>query len=223
MRKPNYINVKEFLVNSPEEKPKGVFLLAHTADAGMATPFLETYAKGVVASGVRVVRFHFPFMEDILRSGLAISPGKKKILTQCFNEVITHCIEKERCPSKSIIIGGKGMGSRIASSIADEHNVAGVICLSYPFYPVDHPYKLKQSRNEHLKTIQTPTLICQGQFDRSGMKKVVKNYILSKSIKLHWLSKCDNDFRPGVLSDRTQEDNLEDVIRTSIEFINKLL
>ena len=135
MLNPRYITIKEFLVDSPEEEPKGIFLLAHGAGEGMANPFMETIARGVSNAGVRVVRFHFPYMEEMLRTGLKRPPSSGKILRQCFSELIVHSVERERCPSKNIIIGGKSMGARIASVVADDHKVAGVICLGYPFHP----------------------------------------------------------------------------------------
>ncbi len=61
MLNPRYITIKEFLVDTPEEEPKGIFLLAHGAGKGMANPFMETIARGVTNAGVRVVRFHFPY------------------------------------------------------------------------------------------------------------------------------------------------------------------
>ena len=223
MKKPHYISVKEFLVNSPEQAPKGIFLLAHDVAKGMANPFLEKFAEGLVAAGLRVVRFNFPYIEDSIRSGVAMTTDNRDILTQSFSEVVIHCIEKERCPSKSIIIGGKGMGGRISTLVADEHKVAGVICLGYKFYPIDHPHRLGSSRNEHLKTIQTPTLICQGQYDPFGIKTEVKKFNFPKSIKFHWLANCDTNFKPGILSDRTQDENLKDLIRACKNFINQLL
>ena len=63
------------------------------------------------------------------------------------------------------MIGGKSMGGRIASLIADEAGVRGLICLGYPFHPVGKP---KQLRVEHLRTINTPTLIVQGERDPFG-------------------------------------------------------
>ena len=45
MQKPRNIAVKEFLVNSPKKKPKGIFLLAHGAGKGAANPFLEIIAQ----------------------------------------------------------------------------------------------------------------------------------------------------------------------------------
>lgn len=215
-----YIAIKEFLVNSPEEEPKGIFLLAHGASKGMASPFMEKIARGVINSGVRVVRFNFPYMEDMLRTGKKNSPNGGKILQRCFSDLIVHCIEREKCPSKNIIIGGKTMGARVASMVADDSKVAGVICLGYPFHPPKKPGRL---RNQHLKTIQTPTLICQGERDPFGKRDNVQQQNYSKSIKFHWLMDGGHNFKPNKLSDRTAEENMEDAINACNKFINQLL
>ncbi|MGI9318821.1 MAG: alpha/beta family hydrolase, partial [bacterium] len=110
--------------------------------------------------------------------------------------------------------------ARVASMIADEHKVAGVICLGYPFHP---PRKPKRNRFEHLKTIQTPTLICQGERDPKGTLEEVRQLELSNSVQLHWLADGDNDFKPRRNSDRTQEENLRDAIRASNNFIQRFL
>ena len=117
-----------------------------------------------------------------------------------------HCINQERCPSKYIIIGGKIMGARIASMVADEHKVAGVICLSYPFHPLKKPNRF---RIKHLKTIQTPTLICQGERDPFGKQEEVLQQFLSKSIHYHWLADGDHNFKPRKMSGRTLDENME--------------
>ncbi|HCK54632.1 MAG TPA: alpha/beta hydrolase, partial [Planctomycetaceae bacterium] len=62
-------------------------------------------------------------------------------------------------------IGGKSMGGRMASLVADECGVAGLVCLGYPFHPPAKPEKL---RTEHLAGLSTPTLIVQGDRDRFG-------------------------------------------------------
>ena len=41
------------------------------------------------------------------------------------------------------MIGGKSMGGRIASLVADEAGVAGLVCLGYPFHPVGKPDRLR--------------------------------------------------------------------------------
>jgi len=220
MTDPLVINVKEFQVNSPEQDPTGVFLLAHGAGFGMATPFMETIAEGVINAGVRVVRFHFPYMEEMLRSGIKKPPNGGKILRQCFSDVIKHTVEQEGVPCKNIIIGGKAMGARVASMIADEHKVAGVICLGYPFHP---PMKPKHARFQNLKTIQTPTLICQGERDPKGRLEEIRQLMLSNSVQFHWLADGDNDFKPAKNSDRTHEENMHDAIQACNNFIMRIL
>jgi len=219
MQTPKYIAVKEFLVNSPKKDPKGIFLLAHGAGKGAANPFLETIAEGAVNSGVRVVRFNFPYMEGMLRSGKRKSPNSGKVLRKCFSDVISHCIESEKVPAKYIIVGGKSMGARAASMIADKHQVGGVICLSYPFHP---PRKPEPLRITHLQSIQTPTLICQGERDPNGRLEDVQRYSLSKSVQFHWLADSDNNFKPRRTSDRSQQENMSDAIEAINRFIDGL-
>jgi predicted alpha/beta-hydrolase family hydrolase len=220
MQKPSHIAVKEFLVNSPKKDPKGIFLLAHGAGKGASNSFLETIAQSAVNSGVRVVRFNFPYMEGMLRTGKRKPPNSGEVLRKCFSDVISHCIEIEQVPAKYIIVGGKSMGARAASMIADKHQVGGVVCLSYPFHP---PRKLQPLRITHLQTIQTPTLICQGEKDRNGTREEVEQFSLSKSIKFHWLADGDNNFIPRNTSGRTQQENMADAMEAINRFIDDLL
>ena len=53
------------------------------------------------------------------------------------------------------MIGGKSMGGRIASMVADDAAVLGVVCLGYPFHP---PGKPEKTRTSHLENLRTPTL-----------------------------------------------------------------
>ncbi len=76
-------------------------------------------------------------------------------------QVVEH-LGRER-----LVIGGKSMGGRMASLVADEAGVAGLVCLGYPFHPVGKPAQL---RITHLMTIKTPTLIVQGERDPFGTR-----------------------------------------------------
>lgn len=194
--------------------------MAHGAGRGMANPFMESMARGLIASGVRVVRFHFPFMEQMVRSGKRLPPDRGGVLRQCYSEVIAHCIEMERCPAKNLIIGGKSVGGRIASMVADEHGVAGVVCLGYPFHP---PKKPGLWRAEQLQSIATPTLICQGENDPFGTRQEVSRLSLSEAVSLHWLAGGDHNFNPHGVPGLTAKDNLEDAIGACNAFIDKLL
>ena len=215
---PDYLLIKEFLVDGPEEASH-LFLFAHGAGLGMATPFMETVARGIAAAGVRVVRFHFPYMEESVRTGRKIPPNGGRILRSCFSEIIRHCIERERCPPGRLVIGGKSMGGRMASMIADEHHVAGVVCLGYPFHPPRQPGRL---RTAHLAKLKTPMLICQGERDPFGTREEAARFALSPAIRFHWLPDGQHDFVPRKSSGRTGEQNLAEAVQATIGFIHSL-
>jgi predicted alpha/beta-hydrolase family hydrolase len=108
------------------------------------------------------------------------------------------------------VIGGKSMGGRVASMLADElfaeKKIAGLVCLGYPFHPPGQPDKL---RTAHLETLKTQTLICQGSRDPFGTREEVAAYRLSPGIELHWLEDGDHDFRPRKASGLTARGNLD--------------
>jgi predicted alpha/beta-hydrolase family hydrolase len=96
-----------------------------------------------------------------------------------------------------LIIGGKSMGGRVASMIADaafaEGRIAGLLCLGYPFHPVGKP---EQLRTAHLAGLQTPALIVQGMRDPFGTPEEVAGYTLSPAIEILWLEDGDHDLKP---------------------------
>lgn len=212
------ILIKEFLVDGLAEASH-LFVFAHGAGVGMASPFMESVAKHIAAAGIRVVRFHFPYMEDMVRTGVRRPPSGGRILRQAFADVIRHCIDREHCPPERLVIGGKSMGGRIASMIADEHRVAGVVCLGYPFHPPKQPLKL---RIEHLRTLRTPTLICQGERDSFGTRREVAAYDLSPAIRLHWLADGNHDFLPQRSTALPTGANMNSAVAAVIAFIRAL-
>jgi hypothetical protein len=188
-------------------------VLAHGAGAGMDSEFMQAMADGLADCGLKVVRFEFPYMIRRRETGTRRPPDRGPILQQTWLEVI------EQLETDNLIIGGKSMGGRIASLVADEAKVGGLICFGYPFHPSGKPNKL---RVEHLEAIETPTLIAQGERDALGNKEDVAGYNLSPNIQIHWLPDGDHSFKPRKISGHTQEQNWADAIRTAAEFAKSL-
>jgi predicted alpha/beta-hydrolase family hydrolase len=103
----------------------------------------------------------------------------------------------------------------MASLVADEAQVTGLVCLGYPFHPTGRPQQL---RTGHLRDLKTPTLIVQGERDPFGTREEVAGYELSPSIRLHWLPDGDHSFKPRKASGRTQRQNCEEAIGAVAEF-----
>jgi predicted alpha/beta-hydrolase family hydrolase len=120
---------------------------------------------------------------------------------------------------RHIVIGGKSMGGRIASMVADEIGAAGLICLGYPFHPPGAPTRL---RTAHLEKLQTRALILQGTRDSFGLPEEVAKYKLSSKIRIVWLEDGDHSFKPRARSGRTYEQNFGEAIAQMKSFIASL-
>jgi predicted alpha/beta-hydrolase family hydrolase len=187
--------------------------LAHGAGAAMDTPFMNAFASGLAHNGFRVARFEFPYMAGRRETGVSRPPDREPVLRATWLDVV------QTLGARNLIIGGKSMGGRIASMIADEANVAGLVCLGYPFHPTGKP---EQLRVEHLKDLATPTLICQGTRDPFGSREEVAGYRLSANIRLHWLLDGDHGFKPRKSSGRTEAENWAEAIAAITDFAGRL-
>jgi uncharacterized protein len=200
----------EFLIDGPKTAAKS-FLFAHGAGAPMDSAFMQRVAEGVAASGVRVIRFEFPYMRRRRETGKRGAPDPPRVLMQSYRDAIDQA-----GGGSKLVIGGKSLGGRIASMVADEAKVLGLVCLGYPFHPPGQPEK---TRTKHLENLRTPTLILQGARDSFGLPEDVTTYKLSPAIRIEWLEDGDHSFKPRVRSGRTETDNLSAAIKLVADFI----
>ncbi|OBY26699.1 alpha/beta family hydrolase [Leisingera sp. JC1] len=167
-------------------------LLAHGAGAAMDTPFMNAIAEGLAGQGLRVARFEFGYMAERRNGGAKRPPPKAEKLQAEFQSAVSQLA----CEGP-LIIGGKSMGGRVASMIADglyaEARICGLLCLGYPFHPPGKPERL---RTAHLEELKTPALICQGSRDPFGTRAEVQGYALSAAVSLNWLEDGDHDLKP---------------------------
>lgn len=185
----------EVLFDGPAEAPLTV-ALAHGAGAPMDSPFMAAFAAGLAARGWRVARFEFPYMAARRQGAAKRPPDPQGRLLESWRAAI-GALGPQR-----LVIGGKSMGGRMASLVADACAVRGLVCLGYPFHPPGRPEKL---RTAHLETLAMPTLIVQGTRDPFGTPDDVTGYALSPAIRLAWIEDGDHDFRPRKASGRTRE------------------
>jgi predicted alpha/beta-hydrolase family hydrolase len=165
-------------------------ILAHGAGAPMDSEFMNDMAERLAALGVGVVRFEFPYMAQRRVDGGRRPPNPQAKLLECWREVYSAV---RAVVGGRLGIGGKSMGGRMASLIADELSVDALVCLGYPFYAVGKPEK---PRVAHLAELRTPTLIIQGERDALGNREAVEGYTLSSHIGVHWLPTANHDLKP---------------------------
>ena len=185
------------------------FLMAHGAGAAMDSAGMTALVGPLVSRGIRVVRFEFGYMAA-RRDGVRRPPPRADTLAPEYRDAVAAV--REAGPLGSLLIGGKSMGGRVASMVADEladlGYIHGLVCLGYPFHP---PEKPDQLRTAHLRELRTPTLICQGTRDPFGTRDEVPGYELSPAIEVLWLEDGDHDLRPRqAISGRSYAENLDE-------------
>lgn len=188
--------------------------LAHGAGAPMDSPFLRAVTEGLVAAGHRVARFEFPYMRRRRAEGGRRPPDRLPVLEATWSEVIA-----ELRGQGALVIGGKSMGGRVATRVADRAGVAGVVCLGYPFHPPGRPDRL---RTAHLAELTTPTLMVQGTRDRFGTAEEVAGYALSPAVRVAWIEDGDHSLKPRKRSGRTAEEALEEALAAVGGFLEEV-
>jgi len=198
-------------VDGPERALEAV-VLAHGAGAPMDSPFLEYVAAGLATRGLRVVRFEFPYMHA-RRDGRRPPPDREPVLLDRWRAVIAEL------GGRPLVIGGKSLGGRMASLLADEVGARGLVCLGYPFHPPGKPQRLRVA---HLESLRTPTLVVQGTRDALGSREEVAGYRLSRSIRVHWIEDGDHSLKPRARSGRSERQNLDEAVDAVAQFVSAL-
>ncbi|MGE7958322.1 alpha/beta family hydrolase [Pseudomonas sp. NPDC089530] len=191
-------------------------ILAHGAGAPMDSAFMSDMAARLAGQGVNVLRFEFPYMAQRRLDGGKRPPNPAPKLLECWREVYAQVRPHV---AGQLAIGGKSMGGRMASLLADELGADALVCLGYPFYAAGKPEK---PRVAHLAELRTPTLIVQGERDALGNRAAVEAYSLSAAIELSWLAAADHDLKPLKASGLTHEQHLEATAHKVAGFLRQL-
>ncbi len=203
------------LIQQQPEQPKTAFtvLLAHGAGAPMDSDFMNAIANGLYNRGFAVCRFEFPYMQERRRTGKKRPPDRAPKLMACFEEVVNLCGGYANC-----VVAGKSMGGRMASMLAAQQPVKGVVCLGYPFHA---PGKPEKTRIDHFVDIQSPALIIQGERDPFGKLAEVSDYPVA-DVDIAWLPDGDHDFKPRKKSGITHMQNIEQAVNLMADFLMTL-
>jgi uncharacterized protein len=131
-------------------KATGV-ILGHGAGGNMHSEFMSYFQREIAEAGFGCMKFNFPYSQNKRKV-----PDSQPVLMASYRKAI------EAMPSEKVVIGGKSMGGRIASYVADADKVRGLLFLGYPLHA---PGKTDQLRDEHLYRIQKPMLFISGTKD----------------------------------------------------------
>ncbi|MDX2287323.1 MAG: alpha/beta family hydrolase [Hyphomicrobiaceae bacterium] len=208
----------ELLIARPETaRGLPAILFAHGASQPMTSPFFDTMTAQLTSRNMTVIRFEFSYMAARRSGGKRRPPPAVESLFPEFRAAVAEA--RAAVGGRALLIGGKSMGGRIGSLLADElldeTAILGLVCLGYPFHPPKQP---EQLRTAHLAGLRTPTLIAQGERDPFGTRADVALYELSPSIRLHWVDDGDHDFGPRGRSGFTRTGNIAAAAEAIVAF-----
>ncbi len=213
----------------PINKPSSLLILAHGAGAGKDSDFMVDLSARFAALDIEVHCFNFPYMNKMVETGKRRPPDRMPKLIEAYKREIVAIMKQGRLVNRTLFIGGKSMGGRVATLLAAEYNadniesentrlpdINGVIALGFPFHP---PKNIDKYRGKHLETLRVPTLILQGERDNFGTKVECASYLLSDSVSISYLPDGDHSFKPRVKSGFTIDANLNQATKTIELFI----
>ncbi|MET1076436.1 MAG: alpha/beta family hydrolase [Pseudomonas sp.] len=200
----------------PSTPAHATLILAHGAGAPMDSDFMTGMAQRLAARGVAVLRFEFTYMARRRENGVRRPPSQQALLLEEWRGWYAWVRQQVTGP---LAIGGKSMGGRMASLLADELGADALVCLGYPFHPVGKPDK---TRVAHLAELQTPTLIVQGERDALGNRADLAEYRLSAAIEVTWLAAADHDLHPLKASGFSHAQHLDSAAQRVADFLGAL-
>jgi uncharacterized protein len=198
-------------LKSATDQPIARLLLAHGAGAAMDSSFMEQMAALLAERHIETWRFEFPYMAERRNGGKKRPPPKAETMLDAFRAAARAA--HASTPRLPLLLGGKSMGGRIASMVADDLEAEGVsagcVCLGYPFHPPNQP---QTWRITHLVPMRASTLIVQGERDPLGTRAEIDDLIsrtpLSGKVHFYWIGDGDHDFGPRGGQGFTRKGNL---------------
>jgi predicted alpha/beta-hydrolase family hydrolase len=179
----------------------------------MESPWMVGFCGLLAERGIHTVRFEFAYMAG-RREGVRKPVPRADLVLDEYRAVVAEL-------PGPLVIGGKSYGGRVASMVADDLGVAGLVCLGHPFHP---PGKPQQPRVAHLAELRTPALIVQGTRDPFGSPAEIAGYALSQRIGIHYLDDGDHDFTPRkAISGRTKAQNLGEAADVVAGFVRSVV
>ena len=176
-------------------------VVAHGSGIGMNHDFMQSFATAMSIKYFTVYLFEFGYMQQIQETGIKRPPPNIAKLELEFLALLNAL----DLPSP-LIIGGKSLGSRVASLIVERTHALGWFALGYPFHPQRKPETLRVA---HLLSSHKPALIVQGTRDALGAYDEVLGYQLPAHINLSWLAQMDHSFKPFKASHYSQNEAIE--------------
>ncbi|MEL6871369.1 MAG: alpha/beta family hydrolase [Pseudomonadota bacterium] len=215
----------ELILSDGFAEREHVLLLAHGSGAPPTSAFMTAFTGALAGHSIGIARFAFTYMAGIMAGGPRRPPPSAERLVDEFASAV-EATRKVARGGAVLAMGGKSLGGRVATLLAarpsrraGDDQIAGCVCLGYPFHPQGQPAKL---RIAHFSDVRCPLLIVQGTRDPFGTADEVAGYDLPDAIRTVWLEDGDHDFKPRVRSGFTSDQHIATAASETADFMRSL-
>ena len=168
---------------------------------------MEAVAEGLVARGIAVLRYNFPYMER----------GSKRV----DSAIVAHgavraavAAGRERSASLPLFAGGRSFGARMTSQAkasAPLDGVRGLVFFAFPLHPSGEP---SDERAAHLEHVGIPMLFLQGTRDTLADTDLLVRKVksLGPRAKLVTVANADHSFHVPAKSGRKDREVLAEIL-----------
>ncbi len=163
-------------------------VLAHGAGAGKDHAHMHALARSLLAIGIAVLRFDFPF----------VSEGRRRVDAQhvsiaCVRAAVDYAaIEADGLP---VLAGGHSFGGRMTSHAAvdSDFGAGALVFFSFPLHPAGKP---GVDRAAHLPLVAQPMLFVSGTRDALADPGLLTETVdaLDRA-RLAWVETADHSMR----------------------------
>ena len=151
-------------------KAGACYVMAHGAGAGMAHPFMASFANHLAERNIATLRYQFPYMERGSKR-----PDSPKLAQETVRAAVAAA--SRLVPGLALFAGGKSFGGRMTSQAQAASPLSGVRGLVFLGFPLHPPGPPSDERGAHLFDVQIPMLFMQGTRDEFAHLPLLKAMI----------------------------------------------
>jgi predicted alpha/beta-hydrolase family hydrolase len=170
-------------------KARACYVMAHGAGAGMAHPFMASFANHLAERGIATLRYQFPYMERGSKR-----PDSPKVAQGTVRAAVAAA--SRLVPELALFAGGKSFGGRMTSQAQAASPLSGVRGLVFLGFPLHPPGPPSDERGAHLFEVQIPMLFMQGTRDEFAELRLLKSFVskLGARATLELFEDADHSF-----------------------------
>ena len=197
---------------------RACYVMAHGAGAGMAHPFMETFANELAARDIATLRYQFPYMERGSKR-----PDSPKLAVATVRAAVGEAARL--VPELALFAGGKSFGGRMTSQAQAASPLSGVRGLVFLGFPLHPPGQPSDTRAAHLFDVQVPMLFLQGTRDELADLHLIEALVgrLGTEAALRLFQEADHSFHVLARTGRKDSEIRAEMVDAMAAWIDDLL